>query len=350
MAEPLRIVVIGAGDVGQRHLNVIASLPGFKTVGIVDPAESVKAQAQAQKIAYSERDYEKMLDAEKPDGVLIATPNALHLENGLACVARKLPMLMEKPITETVETAMTLVRAAAMAGVPILVGHHRRYNPLIAKARDFIKEGGIGTMIAVSGTWFRRKPDNYYTMKWRREPGGGPLLINTIHDLDCLRLICGDIKRVRAVTANMARGFAVEDTGAILIEFVNGALGTFILSDAVQGPWGWEQCAGENAAWYPQQPVDCYVIGGSEGSLTVPSLEHWWNKGGGGRADPIMRRRLQVVHADPHVRQWQHFGRVIRGEESPIVPGLDATRTLAVTLAVAKSATTGEAVEIPEIS
>src|SRR3982750_1213439 len=101
MADRLRIVVIGAGDVGMRHLQVIAASSNLETVAIVDPAPTAKAYAEKHGIAYFATDYERALDTAKPDGVLIATPNALHLENGLACAKRGLPMLVEKPITET---------------------------------------------------------------------------------------------------------------------------------------------------------------------------------------------------------------------------------------------------------
>ena len=88
-----------------------------------------------------------------------------------------------------------------------------------------------------------------------------------------------------------------------------------------------------------------YTIGGTAGSLTLPSLELWWNQSGGGRGDPMLRRRLQHVPQDPHVRQWQHFAAVIRGEERPHVTALDASRTLAAALAVFRSAETGVPVE-----
>ena len=349
MGPKLRISVTGAGAVGMRHLEILAAASDLEIVAIVDPAPPAAAFARTRKIPYYTNEHARMLDVEKPDAALIATPNSLHLENALACVERRIPFLLEKPITETIETALQLVAAADKAGVPFIVGHHRRYNPAISVARKFIGDGAIGEVTAVNGTWFRRKPDDYFEMEWRRKPGGGPILINAIHDIDTLRVLCGEIDVVQAMSSNMARGFEVEDTVAAMFRFSNGALGTFLLSDAVQAPWGWELCAGENASWYPQQPVDCYIIGGTKGSLTIPSLEHWWNKGGGGRGDPMQRERLQYIPGDPHIAQWRHFAAVVRGTEKPMVSGMDATRTLAVTLALAQSTKTGQAVPVASI-
>jgi predicted dehydrogenase len=340
MTEHLRIAVIGAGDVGMRHLQVIESLPGLDVVAIVDPAAGTEAYARQRNIPHFPIGHERMLDTIRPDAALIATPNAMHLPHALACIERGIPTLIEKPIADTLESALRIVEAAGRNKVPVLVAHHRRYNPIFDVARELIDSGGLGRLTTVHGSWFRRKPDDYFNARWRREKGGGPLLINFIHDLDCLRVLCGEIATVQALTANVARGFEVEDTAAVLLRFRNGALGTFILSDAVEAPWGWEQCAGENAAWYPQQPVDCYTLGGTAGSLTLPSLELWWNQSGGGRGDPMLRRRLQVVPQDPHVRQWQHFAAVVKGTERPKVTALDATRTLAAALAVFRSAET----------
>ena len=80
-------------------------------------------------------DYRQMLERVKPDGVIIATPNALHVPAGLACVQRGIPILVEKPIADTVAASNELVTAAERARVPLLVGHHRRHNPLLEKAR-----------------------------------------------------------------------------------------------------------------------------------------------------------------------------------------------------------------------
>src|SRR5207237_7798811 len=134
---------------------------------------------------------------------------------------------------------------AERAGVALLVGHHRRYNPVIEKSRELVRSGALGKLITVVALWLIRKPDDYFEIAWRREQGGGPILINLIHDIDDLRYICGEIDSVQAMTSNAMRGFAVEDTAAITLRFFNGAIGTVTVSDAVPAPWWWEITSGE---------------------------------------------------------------------------------------------------------
>jgi predicted dehydrogenase len=189
-------------------------------------------------------------------------------------------------------------------------------------------------LVAIAAYDLRRKPDAYYDATWRREPGGGPMLINGIHDLDCLRWLCGEIESVIAITANRVRGFAVEDTAAVTLRFESGALGNLTLSDAVQAPWAWEIASGEEAE-YPHQHEDCYLIAGTEGSLAVPTLNHWRNERGGGRADPFIRKQLFYVPANPWVEELLHFAAVARRKAEPLITAEDGTRTLATVLAVA---------------
>lgn len=346
---PLRIAIIGAGDVGTRHAGVIDADPNLSLVAVVDPSPRNPELKGREGVAYYAQDYQTMLDRERPDGVVVATPTPMHFEMALACIERKVPTLVEKPITDSVAKAMQLASAAARLGVPVLVGHHRRYNGVLAKAKEFISNGGIGRLNVVVAYWIRRKPDGYFDRPWRREPGGGPLMINAIHDVDCLRFLCGEIVEVHTFASNATRGFAVEDSAVVLLRFENGAIGTFTISDAAQAPWAWELCAWENAAWYAQQPVSCYKLAGTHGSLTVPTLEHWFNENDGDRGDLMQRRRLHVVPLDPHVEQWRHFARVIRGEETPIVDAMEGARTLAVTLAIIESASNRVSVDVADL-
>jgi predicted dehydrogenase len=286
-----------------------------------------------------------MLDSAKPEGAIIASPNALHAPMGIACAERGVHVLVEKPIADTLDAARSLATAAERAGIALLVGHHRRYNPVIAKAREIIRGGSLGRLTTVVALWLIRKPDNYFDIAWRREPGGGPVLINLIHDVDDLRFICGEISSVQALTSSAVRGFPVEDTAVMAMRFASGALGTVTLSDTVPAPWSWELTSGESPV-YPQRPENCYLFSGTDGSLTVPKLELWSYRGEQSWNAPLVRETVEVVAEDPLTRQLRHFCEVIRGEATPRITGADAARTLATTLAVHEAARSGRTIEM----
>ena len=344
---PTRIAVIGAGLIGRKHLSILKDDPAFAVAGIADPSPQAGDYAREHGFAHF-TDVEALLDKTTPDGVIVAGPNATHRATALACIARKIPAIVEKPVADTMADALAIVQAAAQANVPVLTGHHRRHNPIMQAARDFVAGGGLGKVIAVSASWLCRKPDDYFGVAWRREPGGGPVLINAIHDIDCLRMVCGEIESVQATTAHGARGFAVEDTAAAVLTFANGALGTLIVSDSAATPWNWEISSRENPV-YPGETENCFLISGAKGGLAVPTLQHWSYDGGGAWMDPLTRRTLPATRADPYPRQLHHFARVIRGEETPVIDVAEGTRTLAATLAIAQSAKTGRPVLISDL-
>lgn len=325
----MRIAVVGAGQFGRKHVETVRNEPRCELVAVADPAyRGEKGFA----------DYREMLDQVKPDGVIIATPNALHVPVGLACVERRVPMLVEKPIADSVAASNELVGAAERARVPLLVGHHRRHNPIVEKAREIVQGGAIGRLAAVAALWLLQKPDDYFDAgPWRREPGGGPLLINCIHDVDDLRYICGEIAEVRAFTSSAVRNFPVEDTAAIALRFAGGALGTITLSDTAAAPWAWEITSGEYA-FYPRHPENCYFFAGAEGSLGFPKMELWKYAGKKGWYAPLSKEAISLKNEDSQARQLRHFCRVIRGEEAPRSSGADATRTLEVVEAIRRAA------------
>jgi predicted dehydrogenase len=344
---PVRIAVVGAGFIGRHHIEYLEGHSRFELIAVSDPSPEAAEYLSAKNVQHF-ADYRHMLESTRPEGVVVATPNALHEEVTVASLERGIPALVEKPIAHTLESAQRICAAHKRTGVPVLVGHHRRHNPLMRAAREFIRSGGIGKLVSVAAINLRRKPDAYYEAAWKRSRGGGPLLINGIHDLDCLRSLCGEIESVMAYTANRARGFEVEDSAAVTIRFENGAIGNLTLSDAVQAPWAWEITSGEEAQ-YPHQREDCYLLGGTDGSLAVPTLSHWKNEKGGGRADPFIRKELFYVPANPWVEELLHFAAVVRREAEPVVSADDGTRTLAAVLAVAKSAETGRPVALREM-
>ncbi len=342
-----RIAVAGAGLIGQAHIRVLQASARCALSAVVDPspaAAAVAAQAGVPLVT----SLDELLARDRPDGVVLATPNPLHVPQALQCIAAGLPMLLEKPVATSVAEGQTLVDAAERSGVPVLIGHHRAHSPIMAKAQQVVRSGQLGRIVSVMGSATFFKPDHYFDEgPWRREAGGGPILINMIHEVHNLRMLCGEIVAVQAFASNATRGFAVEDTVAINLRFTSGALGSFMLSDTAACPRSWEQTSQENKSYASYDDEDCYVVAGTNGSLSVPTMRlktypsdedrSWWK--------PFEVGTVGLVRDDPLQHQMEHFGAVVRGQASPMVTARDGLQNLKVTEAIAEAAATGRVVE-----
>jgi predicted dehydrogenase len=285
-----------------------------------------------------------MLDRAQLDGVMIATPGELHCENVIDTISRALPTFVEKPVATSVEEASQMKSAAARAGVPVLVGHHRRHNPIIQKAREIVASGKLGDVTAVSARVLCRKADDYYNVPWRVQAGSGGFVLNSlIHDVDSIRYIVGDIVGVQAIVTARRRKLQIEDTAVVMMDFANGAVGTTTASDITPSPANWEVTSGENPA-FPLSGSDCYLIAGTEGSLEIPSLRLWLQDEPKTRSRPLQVEISSIVKADPLVVQLQHFMSVISGESAPVVSISDAAGSLAVISAIHTAARLGGSV------
>jgi predicted dehydrogenase len=343
-----RIAVAGAGYIGLAHMDVARNSATCTLSAIVDPAPAAEAvAAKAGVPVYKSLD--ELFKKDRPDGVILATPNQLHVEHALQCIDAKLPMLLEKPIAPTVNEGEQLVRAADAAGATILIGHHRAHSPIMARAREVIERGTLGPLVAVMGSAVFFKPDEYFAgAPWRRQVGAGPILLNMIHEVHNLRMLCGEIVAVQAFGSNATRGFPVEDTVAINLRFANGALGSFMLSDTAASARSWEQTSQENKAYATYPDEDCYVVVGTFGSLSVPTMRlktydnaqdrSWWK--------PFRMSVAEMVREDPLAHQIEHFGAVVRGEAEPLVTARDGLANLRVTEAIADAARTGQTVDL----
>ena len=342
----LRLAIAGAGRIGRDHAARIATLDECKLVALADPSPAASGLAQQLNVPLFTT-LDQMLDTTRPDGVILATPNALHVGGALACIDRRMPVLVEKPVADTLAEARQLVDAVAVSGVPVLVGHHRRHSAILQAARAVIDSGRLGRLVTVNGSATFRKPDSYFTdAPWRTQRGGGPILINLVHEIDNLRALVGDIVEVQALASQAARGFEVEDTVAISLRFASGVLGSFLLSDAAASPRSWEQTSGENPQYDRHRDEDCYVIAGDRGSLDVPTMRLREYIGERSWFAPFAGEVIEVPSVDPLMQQLRHFCAVIRGEAAPLVSAADAARTLEATLAVAEAAASRRAVVI----
>ena len=340
-----RVAIVGYGLIGQRHAEVIKDIPGIELVAIVEPDATVSLTSVESFVTIFS-DINQMLEQAKPDGVIIASPTKLHASHAGCCVAARVPVLIEKPISNDLNAARKLIADANEANLPLLVGHHRRYNSIIRRAHDLIESGEIGEVRAINAICWFYKPDHYFdSAPWRQKTGAGPVSVNLIHDVDLMRYLCGEVATVQAQFARSRRGFENEDVASAILEFKNGAIATLTVSDSIASPWSWEFSSRENPA-FPFTGQSTYFIGGSKGSMSLPNLHVWKHEGGCDWWNPMACEEKEAVHSDPLTNQLVHFRRVILGIESPLVSGIEGTRSLEVIDAIQRAAITGELVQL----
>src|SRR6204780_4833753 len=137
LQHALRVGVIGAGIMGSNHARVLAGLPDVTLIGIVDPLPEHRARATELVGCRSFAGLDELL-AEGVDAVTIAAPTHLHHEIALACIARSIHVLVEKPIAASVEEGREIVAAASRAGARAMAGHVERFNPAVAAIKQAI--------------------------------------------------------------------------------------------------------------------------------------------------------------------------------------------------------------------
>ncbi|HEV8243794.1 MAG TPA: Gfo/Idh/MocA family oxidoreductase [Nitrospirales bacterium] len=209
--EPIRVGVIGVGSLGQHHARVYAELPGSRLVGVADVdkgrAESVAARHGCQAMT----DYRKLI--EEVDAVSVVAPTLLHHEIARTCLMAGLHVLVEKPLTATVEQARDLVTTASTRNVTLQVGHIERFNSAFRATQGAIK----APLLIECQRW---APFTF------RGADVDVVLDLMIHDLDLvLGLIGVPVREVQA--DGLAMLSPTTDVAQARVVFQNGCVATF---------------------------------------------------------------------------------------------------------------------------
>jgi predicted dehydrogenase len=171
----LRVGVVGVGVMGSNHARVLAELPGVALVGVADPDRG-QANFVAQALGCpAVADAAALLDAGL-DAVTIAAPTHLHREIALACIARGVHVLVEKPIASNAEEGRDIVAAARHAGVTLMVGHVERFNPAVQAIKDAIRGEDILSIAITRVGPFPPRMSNV-----------GVVIDLAVHDIDLIR-------------------------------------------------------------------------------------------------------------------------------------------------------------------
>src|SRR5882757_18816 len=337
------IGLIGGGNITETHARAARAVRGVEIAAIYGTnLESVSRLAREYGGSpYS--DFEQFLAHRPMDLVAIGSPSGLHAAQGIAAAQRGLHVLTEKPIDISTERADALIAEAEKAGVKLGVFFQDRSKPDILRVKNALDAGVLGKPILADARvkWFR-PPDYYAKSRWRGTfalDGGGALINQAVHTVDLLLWLLGDVVRVQSRTATTLHKIEAEDTAVAILEFANGALGTFHATTAA----------------YPGYPRRIEITG-TEGTVI---LEH----------DRILAAHLRSVPEDigasiavdenqsassavvsdfrGHQLLLEDFIRAIEQDIDPVCNGRQGRRSIALVEAIYRAARNGAAVSVP---
>lgn len=222
----MRVAVIGIGKMGLLHAGIMNGLEGVDLCAIADSSKFLLGFVKTLKGIPGYTDYRRMLDKEKPDLAIIATPVFLHIPMATECAQRDIPFLIEKPLCLQGDDAIDLVKMVDNKKLTTMVGYMMRYVETFIEARKIIESGVLGEMINFSATIFVSQL--FKTGKgWRynkRQSGGGVVIGQATHLIDMLQWYFGEVKKVSANTMNVYSK-EVEDFAHVFFQFDSGVTG-----------------------------------------------------------------------------------------------------------------------------
>jgi len=325
--DHLRVGVIGLG-VGKRHLQSYAAMDGVRIVAVAD-LDGSKAEEQARAYgAQAFTDGRSAIEECRLDAVSICTPPKSHRELTEAAAAYGVHVLCEKPMAPTLEDCDAMTAACAHAGVRLMVAQKKRFHPLVQRLRD-LTQGELGAIRwAVVKYALGRVPMAWF---WDETDGGGPIQENSIHAVDLLRHLMGEVATVFATGGNLFNPdhAGQVDTAAVSLQFRSGAIAALGLGQATE--------------WTVADEHFFFAGDGGEarfsGRFDVPV--NWWMalRGRGGVEET-------VPPDDCFDREIGHFLSCVRTGAVPLVTGQDARNSVAVTVAIKESVRTGSPVKL----
>lgn len=150
--KKFRACVVGIGFIGAAHIEALKRLPNVEVVALATRSNFEK-KAQDLGVARGYQDYREMILREKPDVVHIATPNNLHYEEAMFAMEHGAHVVLEKPLTVTVEEARKLVEYANARGIVNGVNFNCRFYPMLMQLKRMIHKGDIGDIFTVNGVY-----------------------------------------------------------------------------------------------------------------------------------------------------------------------------------------------------
>lgn len=321
----MKFMIAGLGSIGRRHLRNLRAL-GESDILLYRTHLSTLPDEELDGLPIS-TDLEAAL-AWQPDAAIISNPTAAHLSTALPAARVGCHLLLEKPISHTLEGTDDLIRIMQTHGKQALVGFQFRFHPVLMQVKALLNSGELGRPLSVHAHWGEYLPgwhpwEDYRNGYAARSDLGGGVVLTLCHPFDYLRWLIGDVTALSATIANTSDlDLGVEDQAEVTLNFANGCLGTVHLD-------------------YYQRPASHWFE-----IVTTDGIIRWDNSDGA--AEIILAERGMREHLVPpagfernhlYLAEMKHFLALVHGNETaPRCTLEDGKQALIIALGVYESA------------
>ena len=336
----MKFLIAGLGSIGRRHLrNLIAlgerDIVLYRTHRATLPDDELAAFPAETDLAAA-LDPSTSSGQAKPDAIIIANPTALHLEVAIRAAEAGCHILIEKPISHSLDRVDELEAALKRGGGKVLVGFQYRFHPTLRKARQLLADGAIGRPLAAHVHFGEYLPawhpwEDYRQSYAARADLGGGVILTQCHALDYLPWLIGSVESLWAFVGTLGGlGVDVEDTAEIGLRFTSGAIGSIHLNMIQQPPghrWEivgtdgtlrWDNADGVLQLYQASSPLQGEGRGGGPAWQTFSPPEGF-------------ERNVMFLE------EMRHFIQVVRGESEPLCTLEDGLHALRLALAALRS-------------
>ena len=343
----MKFALIGCGRISSNH--VVAAKNNHLDIAALCDLDLKNTKDKILKFDLPKdtpqyEDYRRMLEAEKPELVAIATESGKHAAIALDCIEAGCNVIIEKPIALSLKDADAIIDKAKQKGVKVCACHQNRFNKSIQKIREAVEKERFGRLLyGTAHIRWARDYEYYSRAKWRGtwEQDGGALMNQCIHDIDLLRWMMGDeVDEVVGFTDRLKHDYIeAEDLGIALIKFKNGSYGI------IEG----------TTDIYPKNLEETLYIFGEKGTVkaggeSVNIIEEWRFSDYLDDPKEVIKEYHELppnVYGFGHSKLYKDVIEAIKEDRSPYVDGEAGRRALELVLAIYKSASTGMTVKLP---
>lgn len=279
----INAAIIGLGWWGQHIVSTLQNKSEkIKFIRAVDLNLEASRQIAEQHSLGLSSDLEDVLDDEKIEAVVLATPHSLHEKQILAAAGAGKHVFCEKPLALTRESAEKSVAACDAAGIVLGLGHERRFEPAMLKIKDLVKSGSLGEIMHVEANFSHDKLANLPADNWRvsttESPAAG-MTATGIHLTDAYMTMFGPVEEVYAHTARRNPANLNGDILSFHVRFRSGATGFF--NSVLETPIYLRYCVFGSIAWaeamdyhHPSEPGQTrFSLSREEGKIDTSLIE-----------------------------------------------------------------------------